>query len=131
MPLSVLLLLPPGKASASDLFYLNLKIGALDSSLFILYGAAMILATVTLESLFSHWAFRKNVKQVFFKVVVLESALITFFGLMATLLQIRLNGFAWRNLSELILSILWTAFVTWQWLAFHRVPAEELGDTLG
>ena len=128
MSLTVLLSLPPEKPSASELFYLNLQMHALDSSLFILYGAAMILATVIFESIFSHWAFRADVKQAFLKIIVLESALIALLALLALLFGGILNGFNWQGLGDPILALLWLGFITWQWRAFHNQPRDSLNS---
>lgn len=128
MALIILASLPPGKPSASELFYINLQVRAVDSSLFILYGGALILAIVTLESMFRRWAFRADLEQRFFKIIVIESAAITFLAVVSMLVEIRLNGFTWRGLNDPILSILWMAFVTWQWLAFHRISGERPGS---
>jgi len=115
-------MMPSGKPSQSELFYINLEARALDSSLFLIYGAALILATVTFESMFRHWAFLEDVEERFYKVIVVMSLMITAFALVYLFVEFRLSGFTWRSLSEPLLSLLWSIFITWQWLAFHRAP---------
>ncbi len=123
MSLIILASLPPGgKPSESDMFYINLQARAIDGSLFIIYGAMLILAIVSFESMFRHWAFYDDLEMRFFKIIAYESALITLLALVAWLVETGMNGFTWRSLHEPLLSILWTAFITWQWRAFHNTP---------